>query len=274
MGLLDIFFKKWTDKEILAYLKVQIDLINIDGHADEKEHEAIFNNMKIIKWKLKSQTETNNLSEAKKMSKKDVLFTIKGMSDDKKKIISLGLKTISLADDKLLKSEQEFLVDIAKKTGIPSVIFTKLELAKIEFNENAQVTEPKPKIVEKSSSDFHDNYITVDKMFPLLDGVEKDYEFCKLIFKKLETGSIRNDEELELFILKFLRKHSGDEVISKLVNFQTIESVLGQSLNVFIDNNDTSFKGYIEIEQYHSITTICYQLCNQVMFESIIGGVK
>jgi hypothetical protein len=42
MGLLDIFFKKWTENEILAYLKAQIDLINIDGHADEKEHQVIF----------------------------------------------------------------------------------------------------------------------------------------------------------------------------------------------------------------------------------------
>ena len=37
MGLLDIFFKKWTYEEKLAYLKAQINLSSVDGHEDDSE---------------------------------------------------------------------------------------------------------------------------------------------------------------------------------------------------------------------------------------------
>lgn len=275
MGLLDIFFRKWTENEILAYLKAQIDLINIDGHADEKEHQVIFSNMKIIKWQPGSQKDVNNkLSEAKKMPKNDCFETIKKMSSDKKKIISLGLKTMSLADNKLLDSEEKFLIDIAEKTGIPSVVFTKLELAKFKFANNSEVTESIPESVKKVSSDFHDNYTVVDELILGLDNIDKDYKFCKLIFQKIQTGSIRSDDELNAFILKFLRKQSRDEMISKTVNFQTIENILGSALIEYEENNDTSFNGYVELEQYHSATTRSFQLSQQVMFESIISGAK
>ena len=275
MGLLDIFFRKWTENEILAYLKAQIDLINIDGHADEKEHQVIFSNMKIIKWQPGSQKDVNNkLSEAKKMPKNDCFETIKKMSSDKKKIISLGLKTMSLADNKLLDSEEKFLIDIAEKTGIPSVVFTKLELAKFKFANNSEVTESIPESVKKVSSDFHDNYTVVDELILGLDNIDKDYKFCKLIFQKIQTGSIRSDDELNAFILKFLRKQSRDEMISKTVNFQTIENILGSALIEYEENNDTSFNGYVELEQYHSATTRSFQLSQQVMFESILSGAK
>ena len=275
MGLLDIFFRKWTENEILAYLKAQIDLINIDGHADEKEHQVIFSNMKIIKWQPGSQKDVNNkLSEAKKMPKNDCFETIKKMSSDKKKIISLGLKTMSLADNKLLDSEEKFLIDIAEKTGIPSVVFTKLELAKFKFANNSEVTESIPESVKKVSSDFHDNYTVVDELILGLDNIDKDYKFCKLIFQKIQTGSIRSDDELNAFILKFLRKQSRDEMISKTVNFQSIENILGSALIEYEENNDTSFKGYVELEQYHSATTRSFQLSQQVMFESILSGAK
>ena len=49
MGLLDIFFRKWTYQEKLAYLMAQINLLSVDGHSDDKEYKAIFTNMKIIK---------------------------------------------------------------------------------------------------------------------------------------------------------------------------------------------------------------------------------
>ena len=187
MGLLDIFYKKWKENEILAYLKVQIDLINIDGHADEREHEAILSNMKIIKWNLKGQSEINQkLSEAKKIAKEDYLDTIKKMDFDKKKIVSLGLKTISLADDKLMKSEEEFLKDFESKTGIPKVTFSKLELAKFKYTEKEKrVTDNKTSEKNQTKpSEFHANYQNVDMLISSLEdgGIAKDYKFVKLVF--------------------------------------------------------------------------------------------
>ena len=63
-------------------------------------------------------------------------------------------------------------------------------------------------------------------------------------------------------------------MISKIVNFQTMENILGSALIEYEENNDTNFNGYIELEQYHSVATRAYQLCQQVMFESIISGAK
>ncbi len=53
--LQDIFFRKWTYQEKLAYLMAQINLLSVDGHSDDKEYKAIFTNMKIIKWKPKNE---------------------------------------------------------------------------------------------------------------------------------------------------------------------------------------------------------------------------
>lgn len=126
MGLLDIFFKKWTYEEKLAYLKAQINLSSVDGHEDDSEYKAIFQNMKIIKWKPENEKEINKyIDNAKNMSINDGIRIIKNMSSDKKKIVALGLKTMALADNKLMKSEEEFLKDFESKTGIPKVTFSK-----------------------------------------------------------------------------------------------------------------------------------------------------
>ena len=53
-----------------------------------------------------------------------------------------------------------------------------------------------------------------------------------------------------------------------------MENILGSALNEYEENDDTSFNGFIELEQYHSVATRAFQLCQQVMFESIISGAK
>ncbi len=279
MGLLDIFFKKWTYEEKLAYLKAQINLSSVDGHEDDSEYKAIFQNMKIIKWKPENEKEINKyIDNAKNMSINDGIRIIKNMSSDKKKIVALGLKTMALADNKLMKSEEEFLKDFESKTGIPKVTFSKIELAKFKYSEKeeSENIDKSFEIKQEKSSKFHANYQNVDLLISSLEegGISKDYKFVKLVFEKLKTGSIRNEEQINNFILSFLRKQSRDEVISKTVNFQTMENILGSALIEYEENDDTSFNGYIELEQYHSVVTRAFQLCQQVMFESIISGAK
>lgn len=279
MGLLDIFFKKWTYEEKLAYLKAQINLLSVDGHEDEDEYKTVFENMKIIKWKPDNESEVDKyMSDAKNMSSNDGIKIIKNMSSDKKKIVSLGLKTMALADNKLVESEENFLKDFESKTGIPKVVFSKIELAQFRYIEKqeSENVDLSANTKQEKSSEFHENYQSVDMLIAALDegGISKDYKFVKLVFEKLKTGSIRNEDQLNNYILSFLRKHARDEVISKIVNFQTMENILGSALISYEEKNDTSFKGYIELEQYHSVATRAYQLCQQVMFESIISGAK
>ena len=66
------------------------------------------------------------------MSINDGTRIIKNMSSDKKKIVSLGLKTMALADNKLVDSEVKFLNDFESKTGIKGN-FSKMELAKFKY---------------------------------------------------------------------------------------------------------------------------------------------
>ena len=279
MGLLDIFFKKWTYDEKLAYLKAQINLLSVDGDEDDKEYKAVFENMKIIRWRPENESEFDQyMSDAQNMSINDGIRIIKNMSSDKKKIVSLGLKTMALADNKLVDSEVTFLNDFESKTGIPKVIFSKMELAKFRYTEKEKSvsSDSSSQKNQTKSSEFDSKYLTVDLVISALKegGIAKDYKFVKLVFEKLKTGSVRNEEQLNSFILSFLRKQSRDEVISKIVNFQTMENILGSALIEYEENDDTNFNGYIELEQYHSVATRAYQLCQQVMFESIISGAK
>ena len=113
----------------------------------------------------------------------------------------------------------------------------------------------------------------------LIDLVKLDLvsEFASLPYELYTTDFVLNEineEQLNNFILSFLRKQSHDEVISKIVNFQTLENILGSALIEFDENNNTSFEGYVELEQYHSVATRAYQLGNSVMFEKIIDSSK
>lgn len=279
MGLLDIFFKKWTYEEKLAYLKAQMSLLSVDGHSDDNEYKTIFKNMKIIKWKPDNETEVEKyMSDAKNMTIIDGVRIIKNMKNDKKKIVSLGLKTMALADNKLVESEVKFLKDFEVKTGIPNVTFSKKELAKFKYTKKGKTenTEKVSQIKKEQASKFHENFQNIDSLITSLEegGISNDYKFVKLVFEKLKIGYIRNEEQLNNFILSFLRKQSKDGLISKTVNFQAIENILGSSLVEFEENNETSFKGYIELEQYHSVATRGYQLCQQVMFEFMLSAAK
>lgn len=125
----------------------------------------------------------------------------------------------------------------------------------------------------KSNDDLQSNLSTIKKSIDekIVDSLNKEQKWAIL---ELLSNLAKSDDELNAFILKFLRKQSRDEMISKTVNFQTIENILGSALIEYEENNDTSFKGYVELEQYHSATTRSFQLSQQVMFESILSGAK
>lgn len=273
MGILDIFFNKWTHNEKIAYLKAQINLSSSDGNVDDEEIKSALENMKIIKWIPADEIMFEKYkNEAQNMSTSEGISIIKNMTTDKKKIVSIGLKSMALSDKKLVESETLFLRDFELKTGIPQVTFSKIELANFEYTEKEKsVVKDKPsKNNQINSSDFHQNYQTLDLLISSHEGMDKDYKFLKLVEEKKQMGSIRNEEQLNNFILSFLSKFSTDEVIAKMVNFQTLENILGSSLNEYDEKGDTSFKGYKEIEQYHTLSIRSYQLCNQFMLESMI----
>ncbi len=262
MRLLDVFFKKWTNNEKMAYLKALYILAAADGHTDEEEGKAIFSNMKIIKWIPKTEKEMDKfIAGAEKMNQSESIKIIKNMSLQKKKIVSCGLKTMSLADNKLVESEEKFLKEFEAATGIPKVLFSKMELTKFKYYDKSRKEVPSLK--------YDADYYTVDDLINEIDENRKDYDFLKHIWGEMKTGLITNEEQLNDCILLFFRKHSIDEIISKIVNFQQLENILGTYLLHLEDENNTNFNGYIEIEQYHMAATRAFQTGQSVLFEKI-----
>ncbi len=112
---------------------------------------------------------------------------------------------------------------------------------------------------------YHKNYIKIDQLILLFE--RKEYEFCKLTFKKFNDGEFKNENELNNYILSILKSHSRENIISKIVSFQGIINLLATNLNEFDKDDDTSFNGYLILEQYHSMAVRIEKLAREAMVE-------
>jgi hypothetical protein len=127
---------------------------------------------------------------------------------------------------------------------------------------------------EKKQGNFDKEYNDLNKLI-LNDDFKswhEDYAFLKLVYEKIKTAKIQNDIQLNSFIEQNLKKLTIAELTSKMVNFQSLENILGEFLTECEDNNNTSFEGYIDIEQYHSVVTKSYQIGTEVMIDFVTKG--
>ena len=116
---------------------------------------------------------------------------------------------------------------------------------------------------------YHINYKKVDQLILLLE--REEYEFCKLTFKKFNDGEFKNENELNNYLLSILKSHSRENIISKVVSFEGIINLLATQLNEFDKNGDTSFNGYLILEQYHSMAVRIEKLAREAMVEIAIS---
>ena len=100
----------------------------------------------------------------------------------------------------------------------------------------------------------------------------EDYAFLKLVWGKMKIGEIHNDIQLNSFIEQHLRELTMDELSSKFVAFRSLERILGQHLTDWEDNNNTSFEGYIDIEQYHTVVVKAIQILPDVLLAVVTNG--
>ena len=112
---------------------------------------------------------------------------------------------------------------------------------------------------------YHINYKKIDQIILLLE--RKEYEFCKLTYNKFNDGEFKNENELNNYILSIFKSHSRENIISKVVSFENIIDLLATKLNEFDKNDDTSFNGYLILEQYHSMAIRIEKLAREAMVE-------
>lgn len=270
MGIFNFLFKKWTNQEKLAYLKLQLDLIAVDGLKDDSEYDVLLNNMQIIKWVPEDPIDFKTfLSDAEKLNFYNAASTIRNMNKDKKRIVSIALKSMALADNKLMESEKELLKKIESATGIPKVLFSNEELIKYQDNDSKSFIKDNTASEkhQRKSSELHSNYQSVNESLLSIEesGIAESYRFIKTVVEK-------DEDDQEDFIIGHLRKLNGDQIISKMANFQTIEMVLGDSINGYKESGETSFNGYSLLVEYCFIAQFSYSLCQTAMFETVLSG--
>ena len=127
---------------------------------------------------------------------------------------------------------------------------------------------------EKKHVNFDKEYNELDEL--ILDEDFKDwhedYMFLKLVYEKIKTAKIQNDIQLNSFIKERLKKLTTSELTSKMVNFRSLENIIGKELSGWGDTNNTRFEGYIDVEQYHTIVTRSYQIGTEVMIDFVTKG--
>ena len=247
-----------------------MDLIAVDGLKDDSEYDVLVNNMQIIKWVPEDPIDFKTfLSDAEKLNFYNAASIIRNMNLDKKRIVSIGLKSMALADNKLMESEKELLKKIESATGIPKVLFSNEELIKYQDNDSRTFIKDNTPSDEhqRKSSELHSNYQSVNESLLSIEesGIAESYRFIKTVVEK-------DVDDQEDFIIGHLRKLNGDQIISKMANFQTIEMVLGDSINGYKESGETSFNGYSLLVEYCFIAQHSYSLCQTAMFETVLSG--
>lgn len=123
-----------------------------------------------------------------------------------------------------------------------------------------------------SKKEYDERYYELDKKLNEEDlSYNEAYPLVKSTYKKMIDGSIRNDNEMNSFVENSLSKIStSDEVTDAITSFQLLENIMAIHLNDWESKNQTNFKGYDEIEQYHALATKYYEIARTKILMNII----
>lgn len=101
--------------------------------------------------------------------------------------------------------------------------------------------------------DFDEEYLKIDQMLMSIDSYKKEYPFLKDFREKLKAGDIFL-EDMDSYIKNQYGGLDGSEIMYTISLFGQIEHILAIHLNEWEENNDNVYKGFVEIEQYHSLS--------------------
>lgn len=101
--------------------------------------------------------------------------------------------------------------------------------------------------------DYDEEYFILDQNIMSIDSYKKEYPFLKEFREKLKTGEVFL-EEMDSFIFNEYKDLDGDKIIYTISLFEQLEYILATHLNEWEKNNDNTYKGYEDVEQYHSLS--------------------
>ena len=127
---------------------------------------------------------------------------------------------------------------------------------------------------EKRYNDIRNQYdenYQIDNTTLLELNVNEAYNYIKSLYDKLKSQEIIDLEDLNNVIYNDFQNQSSEKILKFVANYSTINEVLGTYLNSF-DDKKIKFHGYIELEQYHSLSTQIPSILNQITFKRAAEG--
>ena len=114
---------------------------------------------------------------------------------------------------------------------------------------------------------FDKEYVTINLVIFELFKIE--YSFIKYLRKKTLLRQISNEDDLIENIKNELNKYDFPTLGVKQHQYNGIIEILAKALNNYDAENNNSFNGYIELEQYHSIAIKISENIPEIMMNSL-----
>ena len=119
---------------------------------------------------------------------------------------------------------------------------------------------------------FDDEYVSSNHT--LFELYKEEYSLAKYLRKKMLAAKIVNSEDLESNIREELSIYDGGTLMFNQNQFGELTNKLGIMLNTFDEENNNSFNGYTELEQYHTIASTILKMLPEILIEKMISGSK
>jgi len=81
----------------------------------------------------------------------------------------------------------------------------------------------------------------------------EEYGFIKLLREKLKSGDVYL-EEISSYIKDYYKKYDGDEIMTKTELYNQLEHIFTVYLEDWEKKKETTFVGFEDVEQYHSLS--------------------
>tara|TARA_B110000858_G_C17562212_1_gene362996 strand:- start:127 stop:657 length:531 start_codon:yes stop_codon:yes gene_type:complete len=117
---------------------------------------------------------------------------------------------------------------------------------------------------------YDENYQLVNTTLLELN-INEAYNYIKFLYDKLISQEIIDLEDLDKVIYNDFKNQTSEKILKFVANYSTINEVLGTYLNSF-DDKKIKFHGYMELEQYHSLSTKIPSILNQITFKRAAEG--
>ena len=122
---------------------------------------------------------------------------------------------------------------------------------------------------ESDETDLGKQYHDFDEMILNADSLIEEYEFIKLLRKKLKKGELLI-KDVRSYIKTHHKKYDGGIIMYKVELYNQLEHILSVFLKDWEKKKETNFKGFIDIEQYHSLSQKIVTELRDLIEEKII----